>query len=91
MMPSMHTKKQCKAENPPFVHVYPLSAGSNLAPNDAQVWCSLGSLYHQHAQYTDALGMYARALVLNPSMPDTWFNVGVLYETCGQVKHTLRS
>lgn len=64
--------------------VPPASCNSNLDPNDAVVWCSLGALYQQHHQYKDAIGMYTRALTLRPHLPEAWFDVGLLYESCNQ-------
>jgi len=49
-----------------------------------QVWCSLGVLYYAFGQYREALGMLARALRLDSTMADAWYNVGALYDMCEQ-------
>ena len=43
---------------------------ANLNPNDPQVWCSLGVLYYSFGQYREALGMFSRAIKLDPTMSD---------------------
>jgi tetratricopeptide (TPR) repeat protein len=45
-------------------------------------WCSIGVLYYQINQYSDALDAYGRALRLNPYISEVWFDLGTLYESC---------
>jgi tetratricopeptide (TPR) repeat protein len=49
---------------------------------NATFWCSIGVLYYQINQFTDALDAYGRSLRLNPYIPEVWFDLGTLYESC---------
>jgi tetratricopeptide (TPR) repeat protein len=44
----------------------------------------LGVLYYAFGQYKESLGMLARAIKLDPTMADAWYNVGALYDMCDQ-------
>jgi len=39
-------------------------------------------LYYQISQYRDALDAYTRAIRLNPYIPEVWYDLGALYESC---------
>lgn len=41
-------------------------------------WCSIGVLYYQINQYRDALDAYSRAIRLNPSISEVWYDLGTL-------------
>jgi tetratricopeptide (TPR) repeat protein len=45
-------------------------------------WCSIGVLYYQINQFSDALDAYGRALRLNPYISEVWYDLGTLYESC---------
>lgn len=45
-------------------------------------WCSIGVLYFQINQFRDALDAYSRAIRINPYIPEVWFDLGSLYESC---------
>jgi glucose repression mediator protein len=42
----------------------------------------IGVLYFQIKQYRDALDAYSRAIRINPYIPEVWFDLGSLYESC---------
>jgi cytochrome c-type biogenesis protein CcmH/NrfG len=46
------------------------------------LWCSIGVSYFQIDQYREALDAYSRAIRINPSIWEVWFNLGCLYESC---------
>ena len=41
-------------------------------------WCSIGVLYYRINQYRDALDAYSRAIRLNPSISEVWYDLGTL-------------
>ncbi|KAL5281616.1 KDM6A family protein [Megaselia abdita] len=51
---------------------------------NADTWCSIGVLYQQQNQPTDALQAYICAVQLDKNHRAAWTNLGILYETCGQ-------
>lgn len=46
-------------------------------------WCSIGVLYYQINQYRDALDAYSRAIRLNPSISEVWYDLGTLVSSTG--------
>ena len=48
------------------------------------MWCSLGIVFHAFGQYHESLEMFKRAVDLDATMADAWYNVGSLYDMCGQ-------
>lgn len=49
---------------------------------NSHFWCSIGVLYFQISQFRDALDAYSRAIRLDPNIPEIWYNLGALYESC---------
>ena len=62
-------------------------------PDDARGWINLGlchvSLPEPMAQ--EALECFTRATELDPANALAWYNMGVLFHQCGQIKDALRS
>ena len=46
--------------------------------NPTSIWV----LYHNINQYRDAIDAYSRAIRINPYIPEVWFDLGSLYESC---------
>lgn len=46
------------------------------------LWCSISVLYVQINQYCDALDAYSPAIRINPYIPEVWYELGSLYESC---------
>ena len=46
-------------------------------------WCSIGVLYYQINQYRDALDAYSRAIRLNPTISEVWYDLGTLVSSLG--------
>lgn len=47
----------------------------------ADTWCSIGVLYQEQTQHTDALQAFICAVQLDPTHVEAWKDLGVLYET----------
>jgi len=48
---------------------------------NAAFWNSIGILYYEIGQFRDSLDAFSRSIHLAPFVADTWWNLGVLYET----------
>lgn len=56
----------------------------------ADTWCSIGVLYHQQNQPTDALQAYIRSVQFDKKHTIAWMNLGILYETHNQFNDALK-
>jgi glucose repression mediator protein len=50
---------------------------------------ALNSFQKKKKQFRDALDAYSRAIRLNPYLSEVWYNLGTLYESCGQISDSL--
>lgn len=56
----------------------------------ADTWCSIGVLYHQQKQHTDALQAYVRSVQYDKQHSVAWTNLGILYESHNQFHDALK-
>ena len=53
-------------------------------------WCGLGVLYFKNEQTGDAIVAFQRALYLKNEMPEAWLNIGLIYESQGDMENALK-
>lgn len=53
-----------------------LRQAATLSPNDANILNSHGSVLAQTGQLDEAIDLFQRATVLDPTFPMAWFNLG---------------
>jgi hypothetical protein len=57
---------------------------TELQPKEYAAWFNLGNAYAKSEQYNKAIESFKRALNINNNYSETWFNLGVTYNTIGQ-------
>ncbi|KAG9510826.1 Lysine-specific demethylase 6A [Fragariocoptes setiger] len=57
---------------------------------NADMWCSVGTLYQRGNQPHDAMQAYIRSLQYDKSHTQAWTNLGLLYENCQRFSDALR-
>ena len=63
----------------PAMAVRKLKVATSSMPTNDLAWGYLGLAYHQNGAPQDAVAAYARALELNPALPQVRFNLGCLF------------
>jgi tetratricopeptide (TPR) repeat protein len=60
------------------------------ADSCASTWCSIGVLYYQQRQLSDALHAFVCSLKAEPGHYESWLNLGILYEQDSQLEEALK-
>jgi cytochrome c-type biogenesis protein CcmH/NrfG len=59
-------------------------------PDRAEAWARLGHAYFDRDRFQEAIKAYGRSLDLDPSDPDVWTDLGVMYRRSGQPREAVR-